>query len=46
MISIVIRLHCIDEAKIGIARLQNIIGTTKMSTFAETKLNGNDRSTF
>jgi len=40
------RLECIDEAKIRIARLQNIIGTTKLSTFAETKLNDNDRSTF
>ena len=40
------RRHCIDEAKIEIARLQKEKGTTNLSTFAETKLNGNDRSTF
>lgn len=38
--------HRIDEAKIGIARLQKEKGTTNLSTFAETKLNCNDRSTF
>ncbi len=46
MISVVIRLHCIDEAKVRIARLQNTTGTTFLSTFAETKLSVYDRGTF
>lgn len=37
IISVVIRLHCIDEAKIGIARLQKANGTTNLSTFAKQK---------
>lgn len=46
MISVVIRLYCIDEAKIGIARLQKANGTTNLSTFADTKDNIYDRSSF
>jgi len=37
MISVVIRLHCINEAKIGFARLQNTNGTTFLFTFANIK---------
>lgn len=37
MISIVIRLHCIDEAKIGIARLQKTNRTKELTTFANIK---------
>lgn len=39
-------LHCIDEAKVRIARLQKTTGTTFLSTFAETKLSVYDRGTF
>lgn len=46
MISVVIRLHCIDEAKLRIARLQKTTGATFLSTFAETKLSVYDRGTF
>lgn len=46
MISVVIGLHCIDEAKIRIARLQKTTGTTFLPTFAETKLSNYDRGTF